>query len=88
MAHLREGIGLRSYAQTNPLQDYVNEGYDLFRDMNNRIAVDIVFNFLNVKIQRREAPKEDVKTEGAVEAEATTKEGELPAPKGEGGETK
>ena len=86
MAHLREGIGLRSYAQTNPLQDYVNEGYDLFRDMNNRIAVDIVFNFLNVKIQRREAPKEDVKTEGAVEAEATTKEGELPAPKGEGGE--
>ncbi len=33
MAHLREGIGLRSYAQTNPLQDYVNEGYDLFREM-------------------------------------------------------
>ena len=29
MSHLREGISLRSYAQTNPLQDYVNEGYDL-----------------------------------------------------------
>ena len=49
MAHLREGIGLRSYAQTNPLQDYVNEGYSYFREMNQNIAIDCVFNFLNVK---------------------------------------
>jgi preprotein translocase subunit SecA len=54
MAHLREGISLRSYAQTNPLQDYVNEGYDLFREMNEKIAVDTVYNFMNVRIQKRE----------------------------------
>ena len=56
MAHLREGIGLRSYAQTNPLQDYVNEGYSLFREMNQSIAVDSVYNFMNVRIVKKEEP--------------------------------
>jgi len=50
MSHLREGISLRSYAQTNPLQDYVNEGYDLFKEMNERVAVDTAFNLLNVRL--------------------------------------
>ena len=54
MAHLREGIGLRSYAQTNPLQDYVNEGYDLFKEMNERIAVDTALNLLNVRLVKKE----------------------------------
>lgn len=56
MAHLREGIGLRSYAQTNPLQDYVNEGYAYFREMNTNISVDCVYNFLNVKPRINVAP--------------------------------
>ncbi len=57
MSHLREGIGLRSYAQTNPLQDYVNEGYALFREMNSNIAVDCVYNFMNVRlVKNEEAP--------------------------------
>ena len=74
MAHLREGIGLRSYAQTNPLQDYVNEGYSLFREMNQAIAVDCAYNFMNVRIQQRPAPKVE-------EAQPEVKpEGEAPAP--------
>ena len=32
MDHLRGSIYLRSYANTNPLQDYVNEGYALFKE--------------------------------------------------------
>jgi preprotein translocase subunit SecA len=56
MAHLREGISLRSYAQTNPLQDYVNEGYDLFKEMNEKVAVDTSFNLLNVRL----VPKNEV----------------------------
>ncbi|MBQ4255147.1 MAG: preprotein translocase subunit SecA [Bacilli bacterium] len=47
MAHLREGIGLRSYAQTNPLQDYVNEGYALFREMNDNISRESAFYLMN-----------------------------------------
>lgn len=54
MSHLREGISLRSYAQTNPLQDYVNEGYDLFKEMNEKVAVDTAFNLLNVRLVKRE----------------------------------
>jgi preprotein translocase subunit SecA len=53
MAHLREGISLRSYAQTNPLQDYVNEGYGLFREMNERVALDTAYNLMNVQIIRK-----------------------------------
>jgi preprotein translocase subunit SecA len=66
MSHLREGIGLRSYAQTNPLQDYVNEGYQLFREMNDRISVDTAFNLLNVRLVKKdEVPPEQKPTEPA-----------------------
>lgn len=53
MSHLRDGINLRSYAQKNPLQDYVNEGYDLFAEMNEKAAVDTSFNLLNVKLTKK-----------------------------------
>ena len=53
MSHLRDGINLRSYAQKNPLQDYVNEGYDLFAEMNEKAAVDTAFNLINVRLQKR-----------------------------------
>ncbi len=53
MASLREGIHLRSYANTNPLQDYVNEGYDLFRNMMDTISVDLCFKLLNVIVQMK-----------------------------------
>jgi preprotein translocase subunit SecA len=91
MSHLREGISLRSYAQTNPLQDYVNEGYSLFREMNDTVALDTAFNLMNVRIIRK-APEEvppagQVPPEGAaapdpskvVEAQATPKEAPKPA---------
>ncbi|MCH3909636.1 MAG: preprotein translocase subunit SecA [Bacilli bacterium] len=54
MSHLREGISLRSYAQTNPLQDYVNEGYDLFKEMNEKAAVDTAYNLVNVRLVPKE----------------------------------
>jgi preprotein translocase subunit SecA len=37
MDHLKEGIGLRGYAQQNPLIVYKKEGYDMFQDMIGRI---------------------------------------------------
>jgi preprotein translocase subunit SecA len=68
MAHLREGISLRSYAQTNPLQDYVNEGYQQFREMNDRIALDTAFNLMNVQIVRKSP--EQIAAEEAARAQA------------------
>jgi len=37
MDHLKEGIGLRGYAQQNPLIVYKKEGFDMFANMISRI---------------------------------------------------
>ena len=60
MARLREAIFLRSYANVNPLQDYVNEGYAMFRECLELASVDAVLNLVNIRPQRRveEQPEE------------------------------
>jgi len=72
MEHLREGIHLRSYANTNPLQDYVNEGYRLFKECNETAAVEVILNLLNAKIEVRRQ-----------EAEPTPPPQDTPAPRGD-----
>ena len=62
MARLREGIHLRSYANVNPLQDYVNEGYKMFRECLDIASVDAVLNLVNVKIERKEQPQAEENT--------------------------
>ena len=54
MSKLREGIHLRSYAQNNPLQAYVEEGYELFEQMMNTISNDVVTFCNNLKIVIKE----------------------------------
>jgi len=54
MSKLREGIHLRSYAQNNPLQAYVEEGYELFENMMNTISNDVVTFCNNLKIVIKE----------------------------------
>ena len=51
MTSLRENIYLRSYAQTNPLQDYVNEGYQMFSDMLELVAIEVVLNLVNAQLR-------------------------------------
>ena len=46
MDHLKEGIGLRGYAQQDPLRIYRKEGFDMFQSLMDRIkeeVVDILF---------------------------------------------
>ena len=40
--HLKEGIGLRSYGQRDPLVEYKRESYDLFQAMKDRVEEEIV----------------------------------------------
>ena len=54
MSKLREGIHLRSYAQNNPLQAYVEEGYELFENMMNTISNDVVTFCNNLKVVIKE----------------------------------
>lgn len=41
MDHLRQSVGLRSYAQTNPLTEYQNEGFDRFNAMIRTIEFEV-----------------------------------------------
>ena len=60
MARLREGIFLRSYANVNPLQDYVNEGYNMFRECLELASVDAVLNIVNIKDEIMEAHQKQI----------------------------
>jgi len=42
MAHLKEGIHLRAYGQTNPVDAYKMESFDLFDEMSNSIKEDTI----------------------------------------------
>lgn len=59
MDKLRSGIYLRSYAQNQPLQAYVEEGYAMFEDMMENIAREVVFfaNRMNIEVRHREYKK-------------------------------
>lgn len=54
MSKLREGIHLRSYAQSNPLQAYVEEGFAMFEDMLARVSNETVLYCLNIHIEKKE----------------------------------
>ncbi|MDR2244786.1 MAG: preprotein translocase subunit SecA [Burkholderiales bacterium] len=49
--HLRQGIGLRGYAQKNPKQEYKREAFVLFSSMLDRIKHDVVRILLTVQVR-------------------------------------
>ena len=61
MSHLREGVGLRGYANENPLQAYTSEGYQLFDNMLNKINSEISMYLLKSEIRQNTERKEVVK---------------------------
>jgi len=54
MDHLREGIGLRGYAQKDPVREYQREGYEMFMEMIARIKMDVLEKLCLIRIQREE----------------------------------
>ncbi len=54
MDHLKEGIGLRGYAQRNPLQEYQKEAFAMFEDLLQRLHADVVEKLFTVQIARQE----------------------------------
>ena len=62
MSHLRDGIGLRGYANTSPLQAYTMEGYQLFDEMIAKINRDISIYLLKSEIRQNIERKQVAKT--------------------------
>ena len=54
MDHLKEGIGLRGYAQKNPLNEYKKEGYEMFMGMIQRIKEGIMEYLFRVQVATEE----------------------------------
>lgn len=52
--HLKEGIGLRGYAQKDPLVEYKKEAHALFMEMLNNFKKDMVSKLFLVKLVRQE----------------------------------
>ena len=50
MDHLKEGIGLRGYAQQDPLRIYKKEGFDMFHGLMERIKEEIVGILFKIQI--------------------------------------
>jgi preprotein translocase subunit SecA len=55
---LKEGIGLRGYAQKDPRIEYQKEAYQMFLDMLDRIKKDTIEKLFTVQIARDEEVKE------------------------------
>ncbi len=56
MDHLRDGIGLRGYAQKDPLREYQREGYDMFMDLIQRIKADTVGTLFHLQVRPHQEP--------------------------------
>ncbi len=60
MEHLKEGINLRGYAQTNPLQAYAMEGYNIFQNMLENIDQNISNFLLKAEIRQNSVEQKPV----------------------------
>src|SRR5690606_25253616 len=58
MDYLREGIGLRAFAQKQPLVEYQREGYDLFVAMMDAIKEESVGLLFNLEVRVNEPAAE------------------------------
>ncbi len=69
MDYLQEGVGLRAYAQRDPLVEYQREGFDMFSQMLDGIKEEAVGFLFNLEVQVEE---------GAPAAPATAESVPLP----------
>src|SRR5262249_26768028 len=54
MDHLKEGIGLRGYAQQNPLVEYQKEGFSMFEALMSTMQRDVVEKCFSVQVTRQQ----------------------------------
>jgi len=54
MDHLRQGIGLRGYAQKNPVQEYKRESFQMFSNMLDSIKLEAITVLTRIQVQSEE----------------------------------
>jgi len=59
MQELRQGIGLRAYAQHDPVVEYKREGYEMFESMIGEIRSETIRILYNLRLRTKEEPKRE-----------------------------
>ena len=54
--YLRQGIGLRSFAQKNPKQEYKREAFGMFESMLDRIRYEFIVQLMKIKVSMETEP--------------------------------
>jgi preprotein translocase subunit SecA len=69
MDHLKEGIGLRGYAQKNPLNEYKREAFELFSTMMTLIRSEITEYLFKIQVNKAEeaVPRLETRTPSYIE---------------------
>ena len=73
MDQLRQGIGLQSLGQKDPLLEYKFQGFDMFEAMTDAIRVDTVRALMHVKIEQKVEREEVAKVTGTNKDETAKK---------------
>jgi preprotein translocase subunit SecA len=74
MDYLREGIGLRGYAQRDPLVEYQREGFDMFMAIMDGIKEESVGFLFNLDVQLVDDDDEDAAEDGVTVEEPLRRE--------------
>ena len=74
MDQLRQGIGLQSFAQRDPVVEYRLQGYDMFVDMTDSIREETVKMLMHVRVEQK------VEREQVAEVTGTNKDDSANAP--------
>ena len=64
MDQLRQGIGLQSYGQKNPLVEYKMFGYEMFGEMTDAIGEDTVRSLFHVRLEEKVEREQVAKVTG------------------------
>ena len=73
MDQLRQGIGLQSYGQKNPLVEYKMLGYEMFGEMTEAIAADTVRMLMHVRLEQKVEREQVAKVTGTNKDESLAK---------------
>ncbi len=71
--HIKEGIGLRGYAQKDPLVEYKKEAFDLFEEMSKNIISEILTRLFKVQV------REESQVKVAKRHQITRRDGDSPS---------
>ena len=79
MKFLQQAVGLRGYAQREPLSEYKLEGYSLFLEMMAKIRRNAIYNVYEFKPEKMDSSKQQQMQQEKVQQRQQEKQEPAPA---------